>query len=64
MAHIREYFRATEFLIVSAKSPGNEAFTWIDVYDWLEQHPDVEQINAEINHKSVEDVDHRFQKGN
>ena len=35
-------------------------FSWLDVYEWLKQHPEIEQINAEIEHKQMQEVDDRY----
>jgi spore coat polysaccharide biosynthesis protein SpsF len=35
-------------------------FSWLDVYHWLEQHPEIERINAEIEHKQMQEVDDRY----
>lgn len=39
-------------------------FSWLEVLNWLEQHPEIEQINAEVKHKSLEEIDDRFKKTN
>jgi len=39
---------------------GNKTFSWLDVHEWLLQHPEIEKINAEISHKTVTEVDQRF----
>lgn len=36
-------------------------FGWLDVYQWLKEHPEIEAINAEIGHKHVKEVDQRFE---
>jgi spore coat polysaccharide biosynthesis protein SpsF len=35
-------------------------FTWEDVLSWVAEHPDIEQMNAGVIHKKVDDVDERF----
>ena len=34
-------------------------FSWLDVVHFLEKNPELAQINADVPHKSVFDVDHR-----
>ncbi len=38
---------------------GTQPFNWLDVIHYLEAHPEIAQINANIIHKTVFDVDHR-----
>ena len=44
---------------VTAKLGCQLDFNWQDVLKILEDHPDLEKINATIEHKSLNDVDHR-----
>jgi spore coat polysaccharide biosynthesis protein SpsF len=34
-------------------------FTWLEVLDLYQQHPELAQINARVHHKSMQDVDRR-----
>lgn len=36
-------------------------FSWREVLKWLNVHPEIESLNKKIIHKSVGEVDHRFQ---
>ena len=36
-----------------------QTFTWLDVVHYLEEHPEVAKMNADIKHKTVFDVDTR-----
>jgi len=38
---------------------GKQTFNWLDVIRYLEAHPEIAKINADIVHKTVFDVDHR-----
>jgi len=38
---------------------GRDDFSWYEVLDLFEQHPEIGQINAGVQHKSVRDVDTR-----
>ena len=38
---------------------GDRPFNWLNVIHYLENHPEIAQINANIQHKTVFDVDHR-----
>lgn len=38
---------------------GSKSFSWLDVVHFLEKNPELAQINADVPHKSVFDVDHR-----
>jgi spore coat polysaccharide biosynthesis protein SpsF len=33
---------------------------WLDILDFIQHHPELEAINAGVQHKWVNDVDHRF----
>jgi len=44
---------------VVALLPDKENFTWLDVLKVVEEHPQLKEINAEIKHKTVFDVDER-----
>jgi spore coat polysaccharide biosynthesis protein SpsF len=35
-------------------------FTWLDVHQWLSDHPEVEQINAAVQHKTMQEIDDRL----
>jgi spore coat polysaccharide biosynthesis protein SpsF len=38
---------------------GKQEFNWLDVIHYLEAHPEIAKINANVAHKTVFDVDHR-----
>ena len=38
-------------------------FSWLEVLDWLSDNPEIELLNKNILHKTVKDIDHRFQPG-
>jgi spore coat polysaccharide biosynthesis protein SpsF len=35
-------------------------FTWLDVHHWLTEHPEVQQINADVRPKSMQETDDRL----
>ncbi len=35
-------------------------FSWLEVYAWLKEHPEIESINAGIQHKAMQEVDARL----
>ena len=37
-------------------------FTWLDILALVENHPELKKINADIQHKSMNDVDERNSK--
>jgi len=39
--------------------PGRDDFSWLDVLDVVQQHPELSEINANIQHKTHLDVDER-----
>jgi spore coat polysaccharide biosynthesis protein SpsF len=43
---------------------GSQAFKWMDVIRFLEGHPEIARINADVVHKTVFDVDHRMRGKN
>ena len=38
---------------------GRDNFTWLEVLDLLRSHPELAQINAQVQHKKVDDFDRR-----
>ena len=38
---------------------GNKPFNWLDVVHYLEDHPEIARLNADVVHKTVFDVDER-----
>jgi spore coat polysaccharide biosynthesis protein SpsF len=44
---------------VFAHFQGREAFSWIEVLDLFARHPELSEINAAVQHKSLRDVDDR-----
>ena len=47
---------------VYARLAGNLEFTWLDVLAVFEREPGLADINARVEHRSMYDVDRRFQK--
>lgn len=45
---------------VYAHFDGNDDFSWLDVIDLFDRHPDLILINAGVKHKTVYDVDDRL----
>lgn len=45
---------------VYAHFDGDDDFSWLDVLDLFETHPELVSINAEVNPKDVKDVDDRL----
>lgn len=39
---------------------GRDDFAWLDVLCLVQEHPELSEINADVTHKSVHDVDQRF----
>lgn len=39
-------------------------FTWYDVLAVVQQHPELAEINAGVQHKTMQDTDHRYQNKN
>jgi spore coat polysaccharide biosynthesis protein SpsF len=38
---------------------GRDDFSWLEVLDLFQQHPELAQINAQVHHKSMQEVDRR-----
>ena len=38
---------------------GRDDFSWLDVLDLVQRHPDLGQINSAVPHKDYHQVDHR-----
>jgi len=47
---------------VYARLAGRVDFTWLDVLAVFEREPELAKINAQVEHRSMYDVDRRFQK--
>jgi spore coat polysaccharide biosynthesis protein SpsF len=47
---------------VYARLAGKPDFTWLDVLAIFEREPELADINAQVAHRSMYDVDRRFQK--
>jgi spore coat polysaccharide biosynthesis protein SpsF len=47
---------------VYARLAGRPDFTWLDVLAIFEREPELARINAQVEHRSMYDVDRRFQK--
>ena len=47
---------------VYARLAGNLEFTWLDVLEIFKKEPGLADINARVEHRSMYDVDKRFQK--
>jgi spore coat polysaccharide biosynthesis protein SpsF len=44
---------------IYAHFPGRGDFTWLDVLEMVQHHPELGQINADVQHKTLRDVDER-----
>jgi spore coat polysaccharide biosynthesis protein SpsF len=44
---------------IYARFPGRDDFTWLEVLALFEREPELAQINAQVQHKSLTDVDER-----
>lgn len=44
---------------IYAHFPGRDDFTWLDVLEFVQHHPELDQINADVQHKTLRDVDER-----
>jgi spore coat polysaccharide biosynthesis protein SpsF len=52
-----------EFVRALFNTPGYQLdFSWKEVLEFLDEHPDLEQINADITHKTFYDIDKRLKK--
>lgn len=47
---------------VYTRLAGKPDFTWLDVLEIFEREPELASINAKVKHRSMYDVDRRFQK--
>jgi spore coat polysaccharide biosynthesis protein SpsF len=44
---------------IYAAFEGRDDFSWLEVLDLFQQHPELAQINARVQHKSMQEVDQR-----
>jgi len=44
---------------IYAHFPGRDDFTWLDVLELVQHNPELGQINADVQHKTLRDVDER-----
>jgi spore coat polysaccharide biosynthesis protein SpsF len=44
---------------IYARFPGRDDFTWLEVLALFEREPELAQINAQVQHKSLTDIDER-----
>lgn len=44
---------------IVAHFQGKDDFSWLDVLELMEQHPELQEINAHVEHKHVHDIDER-----
>lgn len=44
---------------IYAHFPGRDNFSWLDVLELVHDHPELGQINADVQHKTLRDVDER-----
>jgi spore coat polysaccharide biosynthesis protein SpsF len=44
---------------IYAAFEGRDDFSWLEVLDLFQQHPELAQINAQVHHKSMQEIDQR-----
>lgn len=49
---------------VYAHIPDQDHFSWLDILDLSKHHPELAQINMQVQHKHYQDIDKRMNSGN
>lgn len=64
--HLRWTLDTLEDLIMLQKVtehfPAQDDFSWLEVLDLIEKHPEIQEINSEVKHKGQKETDERYHK--